>query len=241
MLFAKECMGAFQKDTPVKVNKWEVSKKLKNYNESVGRGWKSITSSKVKSTCWLLRSHALPVADRLGDRSVPATCIICGTKGVSHEHVFNQCPIAKEIWSIVNQMAWDNHCMEVSVDFLDALNPGKLPGYEGRVLDALAEITLHEIWLDYCNYSHKPSTPPPTQIVSNAILAHFGLNMASELSLLSEDLAWWARKSLFHPELEAKGDFEVLIKDLKARIAGISLIMKGEPAQQLQSLAPYSF
>jgi hypothetical protein len=112
--------------------------------------------------------------------------------------------------------------------------------YEGKVLDALAEITLHEIWLDYCSMQ-KPSNPPPTQIVSNAILAHFGLNMASELILHYEDLAWWARKSLFHQELEDNGSIEVLLTDLKARIAGISQIIKGRPATQLQSLAPYSF
>ena len=234
-------MGAFNKDTPVKTNKWVVGRKLSNYNESVGRGWKSIASSKVKSTCWLLRSHALPVADRLGDRITPATCLICGTQGVTHEHALSQCPRAKEVWLQVNQMAWDNHRIEVPIDFSDALNPGKIPGYEGKIVDALAEITVHELWLDYCEYTHKPSTPPPTQIVSNAILAHFGLNLASELILHYEDLAWWARKSLFHQELEAKGEIVGLLTDLEARIAGLTQIIKGKPAAQLQSLAPYSF
>ena len=88
---------------------------------------------------------------------------------------------------------------------------------------------------------HKPSTPPPSQIVSNAILAHFGLNLASELVLHYKELAWWARKSFFQPEMKGKETIKVMLHDLKARISGISLIIKGKPAVQLQNLAPYSF
>jgi hypothetical protein len=57
-----------------KENKWVNSRRIRDYFSSVKKCWCSISSSQVKSTCWLIINHALPVASRV-NRKVVTTCV----------------------------------------------------------------------------------------------------------------------------------------------------------------------
>jgi hypothetical protein len=214
MWWSKECSDSYSKDTPVKENKWVNSRRIKHYFSSVKRCWKSIASSKVKSTCWLIINHSLPVASRV-HRDLVTVCSICEGKNVDHTHVFESCSRAKEVWKGVNEGLQAVYNVEIEASFSDVLNPGQLDGPGGKIIDAVAGITAHELWLDYCSYTHGRGELPPADKLSNAILAHFRLTLMSELSLLRSDLVWWERKFIFKPYLEGEESVRETLLHLK--------------------------
>ena len=76
-------------------------------------------------------------------------------------------------------------------------------------------------------------------LVANAIIAHFRLNLEAELSLLKSDLAWWNRKFIFKPQLKESTDVEELISSLKTRIDSIESLCTGALTEEFITLAPY--
>src|SRR4051794_32122929 len=133
---ARECLGYYDKDTPVKENKWVIQKRIKEYYASVTKCWSGISSSKVKSTSWLIINHSLPVASRV-HRKVLTTCKVCNGSNVDHAHVFEMCPRAKDVWAKVNERLHAYYNIEVEASFDDVLNPGKLEYPAGKIVDAV--------------------------------------------------------------------------------------------------------
>ena len=82
-------------------------------------------------------------------------------------------------------------------------------------------LVAHELWLDYCSYTHGNGEVPPTDKVSNAILAHFRLTLESEVSLLRSDLARWENKFLFKPSLRGNEEVEGILENLKTRLDSV--------------------
>jgi hypothetical protein len=240
MWWSKECSDTYKKDTPVKENRWVNSRRIKDYFSSIKRCWKSIGSSKVKSTNWLIINHALPVASRV-HRNKVTLCQVCGGSNVDHTHIFESCPRrTKEVWAKVNERLHTDSKIEIEASFDDVLNPGKIDDLGGKIIDLVASIAAHELWLDYCNYTHGRGDITPADKVSNAILAHFRLTLESELSLLESDLAWWDKKFVFKPSLKGNEDIVGLLTDLKTRIDSYRGLLYGGISEELVSLAPYS-
>jgi hypothetical protein len=144
------------------------------------------------------------------------------------------------VWKEVNLHLYLDYHVEVEASFSDVLNPGQLVHPASGVIDALAGITVHELWLDYCNYMHNNDELPPADKVSNAILAHFRLTLMAEHNLLKSDLAWWERKFIFKPALMGNENVEEIVQGLKTSIGTFENLLVGGLTDELVPLAPYS-
>ena len=179
------------------------------------------------------------MASRVNRKTV-TTCKVCQEDNVDHTHVFEKCPRAQAVWDNVNLHLFLDYHIEVEASFNDVLNPGQLSHPATAIVDALAGITVHELWIDYCNYMHDRGELPPADKVSHAIHAHFRLTVMSELHLLKSDLAWWNRKFVFRPSLCGNDEVEEIITSLKTRIGTFEGLLVGGLTDELVSLAPYS-
>ena len=68
--------------------------------------------------------------------------------------MFEQCPRAVKIWDETNKQLEEKYNIKIPISFDEALNPGRNPDPVGQILDAAVAITVHQIWLDYCDYMH---------------------------------------------------------------------------------------
>lgn len=99
MLFSRSCAGAFKKQAKQKTNKLVNLRLVHDLKQSARSCWRTMASSKVKSTQWLLINHALPVEARIR-RHETAICKLCG-KGeatIAHDPSYLERDMSGESW-----------------------------------------------------------------------------------------------------------------------------------------------
>ena len=60
------------------------------------------------------------------------------------------------------------------------------------------------------------------------------------LTLLRSDLAWWERKFIFQPHLEADENIGTILMQLKTRINSYESLLTGGITEEFVTLTPYS-
>lgn len=147
-----------------------------NYKQFYKRLWNLELPSKIKITIWRCSRNYLPNYSNLHYKRLMglATCRRCHTGAETREHLFRDCPVAKEIWEKLN-ICWPSSV--ANYDFLEVL----ITMFESHSISKCRMITcaLWAIWANRNRFLHEGESRSGSQV------ADFVLNYLKELDDLN--------------------------------------------------------
>jgi len=118
-------------------------------------------------TMWLFMQNRLPILQRIGRfTALPSTdCLMCKQCPETHEHLFFECPYAKEIWS----MFCTEWGLQLQLEGRDALIKSIYQMKKSRkiksLIQALVSAVIYQIWFAWNRQCFHNTTFPAQEVV----------------------------------------------------------------------------
>lgn len=188
-----------------KINKWKSEHHAKP-KKGMRQTLRSFASSAVKGHQFLLLNHAVPTNDRIHRRLAEGAqerqCPMCNAHRETLQHLYFECEWASQLRADTireyNSQRGTTFRTPNSVRRVVSIHEKK--GDADIMLQNQVEVTLSAtiswyIWKTRCRAHFDGTAPPPTRVVTSAILLEMHWSIRAREKTLTETSKWWLKKA----------------------------------------------